>query len=185
MKKYLLLVLLASGVCLTTQAQSEEDVSNFLVEGNNITWQKTFVTILTEAQMAEKVAEMMLFESKDINKSDKIIGTVKPIQHNYIKAGYSEKSAEKYVVEKDSYGALKIEFQEGKYRVTLADIQLKQRFSTRKSQRGENTRLMEFAYDAKKGVWDQNFIQSGSAKILNETFLEKFDVGGKFGGSDF
>ncbi|MFT4786746.1 MAG: hypothetical protein ACI9I8_001877, partial [Cellvibrionaceae bacterium] len=60
MKKYLLLVLLASGVCLTTQAQSEEDVSNFLVEGNNITWQKTFVTILTEAQMAEKVAEMML-----------------------------------------------------------------------------------------------------------------------------
>jgi hypothetical protein len=169
----------------TLSAQSEEDVQYFLVEGNNITWQKTFPTILSMDQMREKVAEMMLFESKDIEKADKIIGMSKPVPHNYVKAGYSEKSAEKYIVEKDSYGTLKIELQEGKYRVTLSDIQMKQRFSTRKSQRGENTRLMEFAYDAKKGVWNPKFLLSGSAKILNETYLEKFDIGGKFGGSDF
>lgn len=168
-----------------SKAQGMEDVQNFYVEGNNISWSKTFATILTEDQMREKVAEMMLFESKDIDKDDKVIGTCKPVAHNYVKAGYSEKSAESYVVEKDSYGTLKIEFQEGKYRVTLSDIQLKQRFATKKVARGENTRLMEFAYDAKKGEWDPKFIESGSAKIINETYLSKFDIGGKFGGSDF
>jgi hypothetical protein len=172
-------------IIMSAKAQDEEDVRYFFVEGNNISWQKTFPTILSIEQMREKVAEMMLFESKDIEKEDKVMGTTKPLTHNYVKAGYSEKSAEKYLVEKDSYGNLKIEFQEGKYRVTLSDIQLKQRFSTRKSQKGENTRLMEYAYDAKKGAWDPKFILSGSGKILNETYLEKFNIGGKFGGSDF
>ena len=166
-------------------AQSEEDLQYFKVEGNNITWQKTFPTILSMDQMREKLTEMLLFESKEIDKEDKVIGMCKPVSHNYVKAGYSEKSAEKYLVEKDSYGTLKVEFQEGKYRVTLSDIQLKQRYSTRKSPRGENTRLMEFAYDAKKGEWNQKFILSGSGKILNETYLEKFQLGGKYGGSDF
>ena len=184
MKKSILF--LASIVLIfSLKAQSDEDVRYFKVEGNNITWQKTFATVLTIEQMAEKVAEMMLFESKDVNKADKIIGTSKPVAHNYIKAGYSEKSAEKYLVEKDSYGTLKIELQEGKYRITLSDIQLKQRVGTRKSPRGENTHLMEYAYDAKKGEWDQKFIMSGSGKVLNETYLEKFDIGSKFGGSDF
>ena len=184
MKKISLIVtalLLHQGIL----AQSQEDLQYFKVEGNNITWQKTFPTVLSIEQMREQLAEMMLFESKDIDKDDKVIGTSKPVTHNYIKAGYSEKSAEKYLVEKDSYGTLKVEFQEGKYRVTLSDIQLKQRFSTRKSPRGENTRLMEFAYDAKKGEWDQKFILTGSGKILNETYLEKFQLGGKFGGDDF
>lgn len=178
-------IFLSLFILFVAKAQSEEDVQYFIVEGNNLTWQKTFPTILTIEQMREKVAEMMLFESKEIDKADKVIGMVKPITHNYVKAGYSEKSAENYLVEKDSYGTLKFEFQEGKYRVTLSDIQLKQRFSTRKSPRGENTRLMEFAYDAKKGQWEPAFIMSGSGKILNETYLEKFDIGGKFGGSDF
>jgi hypothetical protein len=170
---------------LVVSAQSQDDLQYFKVEGNNITWQKTFPTVLSLDQMKEKLAEMMLFETKDIDKEDKVIGMCKPVSHNYVKAGYSEKSAEKYLVEKDSYGTLKVELQEGKYRVTLSDIQLKQRFATRKSPRGENTRLMEYAYDAKKGEWDQKFILSGSGKILNETYLEKFTIGGKFGGSDF
>ena len=183
--KNLILAMAMMAFGFSAFAQNEEDVRYFLVDGNNITWQKTFPTVLSVDQMREKVAEIMLFESQDIVKEDKIIGMSKPILHNYIKAGYSEKTAEKYIVEKDSYGSLKIEFQEGKYRVTLSDIQLKQRYSTRKSQRGENTPLMTFAYDDKKGVWDPKFIMSGSAKILNETYLKKFDIGGKFDGSDF
>jgi hypothetical protein len=115
----------------------------------------------------------------------KITGSAKPIENNYIEQGYSEKSAKKYVVQKDCAGQLTVDFSEGKYRVTLKDIKLMQRYTTKKSPRGEMTRLTDVAYDAKKMRWEPDFISSGSAKIINQTLLKRFDIQGKFGGADF
>ena len=112
-----------------------------------------------------------LFEFLESEKDVRIAGTSKVIEHDYLSHGFSEKSAEKYIVERDSYGTLIVDFDEGKYRVTLKNIQLKQRFDTKKTPRGSNERLMEYAYNGKKMRWVPEFVMDGGAKIINQTLI--------------
>ncbi len=181
--KSLFTVILAS-CCLIALAQ-EEELQHMKVEGNNITWQKVYASVLTPAQMKEKFMELNLFESVDSDKPNRIAGMSKVISHDYVSSGYSEKDTEDYLTKKDSQGTLVVDFDEGKYRVTLKDIQLKQRVGTKKVPRGTVNRLMEYAYDNKKVRWDPKFVTNGSAKIINQTYIKKFEIGGKFDGSDF
>ncbi len=171
--------------CMITLHAQEEELQYMKVDGNNITWQKVYASVLTVEQMKEKFMELDIFESIDSEKDVRIAGTSRVIENDYLSNGLSEKTAEKYLVERDTYGTLIVDFDEGKYRVTLKNIQLKQRFDTRKTPRGSNARLMEYAYDGKKMRWNPDFVANGSAKVINQTLIEAFDIGGKFGGSDF
>ena len=129
--------------------------------------------------------ELDLFASVDADQPNRIAGVSRDIEHDYLSAGFSERTAEDYLVKKDAYGTLIVDFEEGKYRVTLKDIKLKQRYGTRKVPKGTVHRLMEYAYDGKKMRWEPKFVTDGSAKIINQTLLKRFTIGGQFGGSDF
>ncbi|MFY0688490.1 MAG: hypothetical protein JXQ90_15045 [Cyclobacteriaceae bacterium] len=175
-----ILSLIALFTVLAVSAQMSDELRHFKQEGNSLTWQKSFPSVLTVAEMKAKVEEMDLFVS--VNASgDKVSGEAKPIEANYLGLGFGEKDTEKYLIEKDLFGALSYEFQEGKYQVTLKDVKLIQRYDTRKVSRGSIMRLIEVAFNTKKGDWDPSFATSGSAKVVNQTFLKKFEIkGGDF-----
>ena len=80
---------------------------------------------------------------------------------------------------------LKVEFQEGKYRVTLSDIKLRLRKTDKKGQEGDLAPLTKYVYDGKKSEWLNSFESKGTAKIINTTLLKKFEIGHKYGGQDF
>lgn len=163
----------------------EEELEFMQVDGNNITWQKVYASVLTPEQMKEKFMELNLFENVDSDKPERIVGNSIDIENDFLANGYSEKTAPKYLVSKDLMGTLIVDFNEGKYRVTLKNIQLKQRYGTKKSPKGSVNRLMEYAYNGKKMRWEPDFVIGGGAKIVNQTLLNTFKIGGQFDGSDF
>ena len=170
MKNLFFFIVFVCSFVITMNAQ--ESVNTFLPENNQIIWQKIFETEMDFNEQARKIKESGILVKPEIEEN-KILGQTKPIDADYKGAGYGEMSTPIYVAQSFFDGFAVIDFKEGKYRVTLKNIMLTQKYDDGLSKEGEKTSLE--AYSIKRG---KNEMKGAFAKspgvILDYTFTQVF-----------
>lgn len=170
MKKLIFLVGIIFSIALTLKAQ--EPVNNFLLENNKIIWQKVFETEMNFDELVEKIKESGIFLEPEIGEN-KILGQTKPIEADFVGAGYSEMSTPIFVARSFFDGFAIIDFKDGKYRGTLKNIMLTQKYADVLTEEGEKSTLESFGVKKRKNRLKRGFTKSTSA-ILDYTFTKQF-----------
>lgn len=168
MKKILLLLLM---IPFFTFAQNE--VNNFKVNDQRLlVWQKVFESDVNPDQLFGQLLSTGFF--KDVNKTDStFFGLFQGIEPDYKGYGSSEMSTPIYIARSFINGGVRIEIKDGRYRVTLQNLTLEQKYSDGLSKQGEKSKIEGFALSNDK-------IKSGFSKkpaaILDYTFNKIFKV---------
>lgn len=163
-------VLILFIVLFSLQVYSQDTINNFVFVDGDLYWQKIYSTELSFEDLIEHIQESGLIDGIEVAE-DKVIGSMKPIQADYKGAGYSEMSIPMYVPRHIYTGFVKVEFKEGRYRVTLQDILLTKRYDDGISEQGTEMELEFFALS--NGKLSKNFKKKPSI-ILNYTFTKEF-----------
>jgi hypothetical protein len=72
-------------IIFTTASTAQQDeLQYFKVDGNNLTWQKVFPTVLSVDEMREKFKELDLFEEVRDEKPGRIAGVSRVIEQDYL-----------------------------------------------------------------------------------------------------
>jgi hypothetical protein len=171
MKKIFTLTLLLTILFITSYGQ--ETVNNFQVDNSEIIWQKVFETPLTFEDLTEKVKDSGLLDKMEIGNK-KITGDLNAIDANFKGAGFTEMGTPMYISRSHFSGFTILEYKDGKYRLTLKQIELTQKYSDPLTKQGEITKLEFFGLKNGKNEMTSAFKRSPSL-ILNHTFTNKFD----------
>lgn len=113
-----LFTLLASLACF---AQNDNDY-NFVVKDGTIIWQRVFHDSRGFTEICDAVKASEAFEKVVINNSD-IAGSMIPVRPDIKGAGYGDMSATYLVSNSNLAGKFVLQWKEGRYRVTLMDIE--------------------------------------------------------------
>jgi len=154
-------------------AEGQSQVTNnFLIEENKVIWQKVFETPLSFRDVVEKVKESGAMTSMEEGDT-KIIGDLKPLPADFKGAGYTMMNTAIIVTSSDLLGYVLVEYKDNRYRVTIKNIQLSQKYDDPLSEMGQKTSIEVYAI--KKGEFKNSFLNSIS-KILDYTFTKTFSV---------
>lgn len=152
---------------------SQDTINNFTIENNSIVWKKIYETSLSFEQLAEKIKDSGFFIKPDIN-GNKLYGDLNSIDADYRGAGYSEFGTAICIARSHFHSFGIVEYKEAKYRVTVKNIMLSQKYSDPLTKQGE-TKNLDFFYLKKNGVEFENSFKKQASIILDFTFKNKFD----------
>lgn len=173
------LYILAFSIVLTgfiSNINAQENINSFAIEEGKLIWQKVYETDLGFDELLSVTKESGLFQIVEVS-DDKILAEVKSINADFKGAGYSEMSTPMYVSRSFIEGFVKIEFKQGRYRISIKNIMLIQKYDDGVSKEGEKSSLESFAI--KKGnIMKKPFTKSPS-KILDYTFTKEFNLKAK------
>lgn len=171
-----LFTLLASLACF---AQNDNDY-NFVVKDGTIIWQRVFQDSRGFTEICDAVKASEAFEKVVINNSD-IAGSMIPVRPDIKGAGYGDMSATYLVSNSNLAGKFVLQWKEGRYRVTLMDIEFIGTGLAGMSiggifasgiVPGEKTSIDTFL--RKNGKMKETFFSSNTAEILDFTFTSIF-----------
>lgn len=164
--------LLGVTLLLTLSLRAQESTNNFSLENNKVIWQRVFETDMEFGTLVERIRESGVLLNFTIG-DNKVMGDFKPIEADYVGAGYSEMTTPMYIARSFFKGYAVIEFKDEKYRVTLKNIMLAQKYDDGISDEGEKSTLESWAVKRRKSEFKRAFSKSPS-KILNYTFTETY-----------
>lgn len=171
MKKLFLLFISVLGFSITSNSQVE--LGNFKIDGTaTLYWTKVF-------DCDSSINIINYFEKSGIidtpTKTDSTIsGRIFPIEADFKGAGYSEMTTPMYVARKTITAFVLIEVRPGRYKVTLRDITLTQKYADGLSAQGEITMLSTFA--VKSSTKFKPAFTNAPAIIYNHTFKKRFNI---------
>lgn len=112
-------------LCLTGYSQSERELVNNFVKGDNniIYWQKITETDLSQAEMLDAVIESGLFKDIEVTGS-KVICAFRPYKVNYEQFGYTVLEASSFIAQNLLTATVIFELGNRRYRSTIKNIQL-------------------------------------------------------------
>jgi len=148
-------------------------INNFDPSDNQIIWQKVYTTTLNFKQLTDNINSSGLFTNLNIEENT-ITGHIKNIDADFKGAGYSEMATPMYISRSFIDGFISIDFKDGKYRVTLKNIFLNQKYNDALTKQGEKSTLETWSLKKGKNEFKDAFTKSPS-KILDYTFSRKFD----------
>lgn len=102
---------------------SQETLNNFKIDKRTLVWQKVYETPLTFQQLRDKVKDSGDLESLDIGEN-KLSGDLVPVSFNWMGAGFKKTTAPLYMLADNFSGSVIIDYQEGKYKVTVKRIEV-------------------------------------------------------------
>ncbi|WP_282070909.1 hypothetical protein [Polaribacter atrinae] len=141
---------------------------NFEIENSKLIWQKVYETELTNEQLKERIKSSGNFKNLELNK-DRIIAEITNLSIDYKGYGSSEMSTPIYVARNNLNSFVQIEFKENRYRVTIKNIKLTQKYEDALSNQGEMTDIEVFALKKRNTEFKSSFLKKTS-KIINFTF---------------
>ncbi|GGC81035.1 hypothetical protein GCM10011508_05480 [Flavobacterium lutivivi] len=153
---------------LFTTHFNQNDNENFLVENNQVVWQKIYETELSKETLIDKIKTAGKFENINIS-SDKLTAEIKDLSIDYKGYGESEMSTPMYLSRSFVKAFCMFEFKDKKYRVTFKSIKFVQKYDDALSKMGEITDIENFALSKKNTEFKSGFLKKPS-KILNHTF---------------
>jgi hypothetical protein len=170
--KQLLIALLISSFT-TISAQTKQNINNFHFEQSEICWRKVMNTTLSCDEIFTKAKESGLFDriEKDGNK---LMGELKPLNADWIGAGYTFMSAPSSVQSNFISGFVLIEVKDGRYRVTIKKMMVMQKSIDSLNISGSKKYLEEEAMKRGKYEYSLEFTQKSSA-IWDHTFSHKLN----------
>lgn len=146
------------------QAENE----NFLIESNQVAWQKTYETELSKETLIDKIKTAGKFENINISEN-KLTAEIKDLSIDYKGFGESEMSTPMYLSRSFVKAFFVFEFKDKKYRVTIKNIKFIQKYDDGLSKMNEVTELETYALSKKNTEFKSSFSKKPS-KILNYTF---------------
>ena len=158
--------LLLFTLIITNFNQTENE--NFLIESNQVIWQKTYETELSKETLIEKIKTTGKFENISVSE-DKLTAEIRDLSIDYKGYGESEMSTPMYLSRSFVKAFCMVEFKDKKYRVTLKNIKFVQKYEDALSKMGEVTDVEDFALSKKNTQFKSGFLKKPS-KILNYTF---------------
>jgi len=167
MKKFVFLFALIS---FTAVAQ---ETNNFKIESYELMWQYVYETDLTQEEVLQDLSTKGIWESFDM-VGDELIGISSNMDANYKSLGYGEMSVPIYVARMFVNFHSRIEIKEGRYRVTISNIQLIQKYDDSLTKQGE-IRLLNTLAINKKGEFKKMFLGKAS-EIYNHTFINALEI---------
>lgn len=165
MKKLLLIFLL-----IPTISFSQETINNFIIS-DGLVWQKVFETNLSYDELTNKIKELGILNNIEI-ADNKMIGQTKLIDADIQGAGFKRMSVPLYILRSLYECFALIEFKEGRYRVTLKNIILVQKYDDPMDKEGSRSFIED--YVIKNDVFANNFIKP--SEILDYTFTKSFTI---------
>ena len=164
------LAILFAFFSLNTFAQ---ETYSFKIESRNLIWQHVFETSLSPDDVVQRLKTKGIWEAVEF-VGDDLTGNSRKQAADFRSLGYNEMNIPIYVGRMDITFFALVQFQEGKYRVTVSNISLIQRYDDGISKMGEVTSLDRFAIK-KSGVFKSAFLGK-PAEIYNKTFLSIFEL---------
>ena len=155
------------------------ETDNFEIENGKLIWQKVYETELTNEQLKERIKNSGNFKNLELSENG-IIAEITNLSIDYKGYGSSEMSTPIYVARNSLNSFVQIEFKENRYRVTIKNIKLTQKYEDALSNQGEMTDLEVFALKKRNTEFKSSFLKKPS-KIINFTFekLTEFKVKAK------
>jgi len=169
MKKIIILTNLI--ILYTVSILSQQVSSNFSIDDGKIIWQKVFETDLSFEQLSSIIKESGIIQNAEISES-KVIGNATSINPDFKGLGYGNMSTPIFISRNFVNCFSLIEFREGRYRVTLKNIVLVQKFDDPLSTEGEKTPIEEYAINRRGEI--QNSFTKRPSEILDYTFTKIF-----------
>jgi hypothetical protein len=134
---------------LITLHFNQNENENFLIENNQVVWQKTYETELSKETIIDKIKTVGKFENISVSE-DKITAEIKDLSIDYKGYGESEMSTPMYLSRSSVKAFCVFEFKEKKYRVTLKNMKFVQKYDDALTEMGEVTDIETFALSKKK-----------------------------------
>jgi hypothetical protein len=156
------------------RSTSAQTINNFTIVDSKVEWQNIYNTSMDSNNLYKSLVLSGIF--KEITKTDGILfGEMKPMDADYLGAGYSSMLSPIYISGSLITAFAIIELKEGKYRVTLKNIQFFQKQSDALTEKGAQHSLEDFALKSNQQEFKRLFGKSAS-EILNYTFTQKFSL---------
>jgi len=147
-----------------------QEINGFQISSGKLEWIKVYESSLIQSEVIAILRENgKIFNIEE--SEGRIIADVAKIEADYKGFGKSEMSTPIYIARNWIEGKLIIEFKVDKYRVTLKDLLLYQKYSDTLSEMGESSTLDTYASSAKG--FKNSFTKSPS-EILDFTFTKEF-----------
>lgn len=153
---------------------SQETVNNFKIEETTLVWQKEYETPLTFQQLTAKVKDSGDIENLDIGEN-KLSGDLIPVSFDCIGAGFKKTTAPRYMLADNFSGFVSIDYQEGKYRVTVKRIEVYIMKNNSLSCKGDFIPAEKGALKRSKTEFRKSF-HSAPGIIWNHTLSAIFDL---------
>ena len=167
---------LISLLLLVSTVLAQEHFNNFQNDESALSWQKVYPTAFTFEQLCGKFKDSGLLENIDV-RDNKITGDLKPLEADFKGAGFSEMSTPMYIARSYFTGFVKVDYQEGKYRVTIKKVMLSQKYDDPLTKQGEKSTLE--SWGLKKGNQIRDSFKKSPSLILDYTYSRKFEFNGK------
>lgn len=147
--KKIIIVFISSIFIANGSLFGQSEPNNFKIEDGNLIWQKIY-----QADSSLNVIDLFVTSGiieNMIIKDNQIMGDLKPFDPDYKGAGYTEFMTPMYVARRRIKGYITIDLKDNKYRTTIKDISLIQKYDDGLSKQGEESSLSTFAL---KGTTD-------------------------------
>ena len=167
MKKFIFLFALISFTAVG------QETKNFKIESYELIWQYVYETDLTQEEVLQNLSTKGIWESFE-KVGDELIAISSNMDANYKPLGYGEMSVPMYVARMFVNFHSLIEIKDGRYRVTISNIQLVQKYDDPLVKQGQVISLKDFAIN-KKGEFKRMFLGKAS-DIYNHTFKTALEI---------
>lgn len=148
------------------------ECNNFIFENGVVKWQKVYNSELNQQDIIQLFNKSGFI--REFNYSNNTItGLINKTEIDYTGYGKSEISTESYI--SDSYFScfILIELKQNRYRITLSDLKLIQRYEVGSIKMGRISELKDFAIKTNYSDFRNRF-KNNSSKILNYTYDRLF-----------
>ena len=169
MRKIILITLI---VLTSINAEAQDEYDNFKIENRDVIWQKVFETKLSKEEVITYLKENGNISYLEIS-DNKLTGQLTKVEADYKGFGKTEMGTTIYIARSFFNAFTIIDFKDNRYRVTLKNIRLIQKYSDALSEEGQKTSLKTYAVKNRKPLLRNSFKGSPSG-ILNYTFTKIF-----------
>lgn len=170
------ILLIFTVICFKSYSQNLE-FENFKLEGGNLIWQKVYNTELSNDEIIKSFKTSGII--KDLENSDNtLIGTIGYLDLDYKGFGKTEMNTAMYISRRYFKSFVLIELKEERYRITLKEMKLVQKYSDGLNEEGEISELKDYAVKNNNSDFRKSFKKAPSG-IMNFTFDRTFEIKNK------
>lgn len=148
--------------------------NNFLIEDGDIIWQKIYETNKPFEKISSFIKESGIIKSIELSENSKLTGEFSTLGADFKGAGFSEMSTPIYIARNYFSGFVIVEYKYKRYRVTIKNINLTQKYNDGLSAQGEVSALNTYAI--KKNSTIKKMFLGSASQILDFTFSKLFEI---------
>lgn len=167
------ILLILTIICFKSYSQ-ELEFENFNLEDGNLVWQKVYETELSNDEIIKSFKTSGIVKDLE-NLENSLTGTIENLDLDYKGFGKTEMNTAMYISRSYFKSFVLIELKEGRYRITLKEMKLVQKYSDGLNEEGEISELKDYAVKNNNSDFRKSFKKAPSG-ILNFTFDKVFKI---------